>query len=143
MKRLVIIRFGTTQPLPKEFPIIEKLSNLETAIGMSFGQMGVLSIIETQASADEVVAEFKRVAAETDDTLPVIVFELGSPSAAFDLDAIPNFSKVLADLGVKETQPLNSCTLSLDELLDLVASKGLDNLTQEEYSRLKKLTEEF
>jgi hypothetical protein len=32
------------------------------------------------------------------------------------------------------------CTLSLDELLDLVKAKGVNNLTEEEMKRLKELT---
>lgn len=143
MRKIVIIRFGVEQPLPKEMPIIEKFADMATATGAPFGSMGVISLIETNAMPNEIATEFKRVADETGDVLPVIVFELGE-SATIEMSAIPGLMEWINEFHAKsETPATKGCTLSLDELLDLVQQKGLQNLSTEEVKRLEKLSSEF
>ena len=141
-KEIVIIRFGIPQPLKKEVGIIDELTggNLDGSVCGSFSDMGVLSIINTELSVDEVVQVFRRVAEETGDTLPAIAFELGSTTVAHHFEDMMEFKAL-----VKQFKDLNptvkkGCTLSLDELLDLVNEKGLKNLKTEELTRLKDLT---
>lgn len=141
-KEIVIIRFGIPQPLKKEIGIIDELTggNLDGSVCGSFADMGVLSIINTELSVDEVVQVFRRVAEETGDTLPALAFELGSEAVAHHFEDMLEFKAL-----VKQFRDLNptvkrGCILSLDELLDLVNEKGLKNLKTDELERLKDLT---
>lgn len=141
-KEIVIIRFGVSQPLKKEIGIIDELTggNLDRSVCGSFSDMGVLSIISTEFSIDEVVQVFRRVAEETGDTLPTIAFELGSVHVAHHFEDMLEFKALVKQFKDLNPTAKRGCSLSLDELLDLVNEKGLQNLKTEELERLKELT---
>lgn len=152
MKRTIfVIRFGSSQPLPKEFPIIEQIADgaLEKAIGMPLGQIGVLSIFNTAMPVKEIERLFTQCALDTDDVLPVVVFEAASPEhGAFNLSAFQNFDDTYDEfkkancLEQGEPEPKNRVTLSLDQLLDLVKEKGIVGLTAEEKAQLDRLSQQ-
>lgn len=152
MKRTIfIIRFGSTKPLPKELPIVEQIADgaLEKAMGTSLGQIGVLSIINTAMPVKEIEGLFTQCAIDTDDVLPVLVFEADSPEhCAFNLSAFPNFDAAYAefkkvnDIEQEEPSKKNGITLSLDQLLDLVKEKGIAGLTTEEKAQLDRLSQQ-
>lgn len=152
MKRTVfVIRFGTSMPLPKELPIVEQIADgtLEKAMYMSLGQIGVLNIINTTMSAKEIERLFTQCALDTDDVLPVVVFEADSPEqCAFNLSAFSDFDEAYAGfkkangLEQGEPEPKNRVTLSLDQLLDLVKEKGIAGLSVEEKAQLDRLSQQ-
>lgn len=142
MKRKVFIfRFGTPMPTPKEFGIIDEITgNTRRATGMGT-PFGMLSIVETSLSPAEIVSIFDRVADENGDALPTIVFEESDKvSFNFHPEFFGDFEACNRafdeEFGTSSTQ----CTLSLDELLDLVKSKGLSKFTEAELKRLKELS---
>lgn len=153
MKRTVfVIRFGSHKPLPKEFPIVEQIADgeLEKAMGTSIGQIGVLSIFNTAMPVKEIERLFTQCALDTDDVLPVVVFEADSQEqCAFNLSAFPNFDEAYAEFKKAnsiESEPIpatkNGITLSLDQLLDLVKEKGIAGLTTEEKTQLDRLSQQ-
>lgn len=90
---------------------------------------------------EEVKAEYARVAKETGDSLPVIVFEDGTDAAyCFDPQLFPAFEECRNLYYADPQLSITKCTLSLDELLDLVKAKGVDGLTDAEMTRLKELS---
>ncbi len=142
MKRdLVIIRFGVPTPLKKEIDIVSHLSeqDLEGSVCGSMGDMGLISIIRTRFTEKEVVAAFKKVADETGDTLPTLVFELDSPKVAHFLEDMLEFGKLVDQF--KEYYGTKKCTMSIDELLDRLNQVGIERLTPAELTRLKELTQ--
>lgn len=152
MKRTIfVIRFGSSQLVAKEFPIIEQIADgaLEKAIGMPLGQIGVLSIFMTAMPVKEIERLFTQCAIDTGDVLPVVVFEADSSEhCAFNLSDFPSFDKAYAkfkkanDLEQGEPEPKNRVTLSLDQLLDLVKEKGIVGLTAEEKAQLDRLSQQ-
>jgi hypothetical protein len=139
-KKLFIFRFGSALPLPKEFPLIDVITGgSKRATGCST-PFGVLSIVDTNLSPAEIVQLFEGVAEESGDALPVIVFE-ESEKVAFHFHSFffEQF-KECNDAFDQEFGTTHRCTLSLDELLDLVKKKGLENLTDVELTRLKELS---
>ena len=153
MKRTVfVIRFGTNKPLPKEFPIVEQIVDgaLEKAVGFRLGQIGVLSIFNTAMPVKEIERLFTQCAIDTDDVLPVVVFEANSAEhCAFNLSAFPNFDEAYAEFKKEnslEDEPTTSTnsriTMSLDQLLDLVKQKGVAGLTPEEKALLDELSQQ-
>jgi hypothetical protein len=143
-KKVIIIRFGNQKPLPKEFPIFEEIG-MEYGGGCSFAA-GIISLFMTTKTPDEIVEMYRKVAEETDDQLPVIV-EYFDPIKHASLVESPVFFPELKKMntmfdsayGSAETRT-KECTLSLDELLDLVSAKGIKGLTSDEYKRLQELS---
>lgn len=143
-KKVIILRFGTSMPTQKEFGIIDKITGgtkRATGCGTPFG---VISIVETSMKPKEIVDLFDRVAKEHDDALPTIAFEAdGDTGFNFDPFFFKQFEECNTAFDEAFGTPSRHCTLSLDELLDLVKAKGVVNLTTEELQRLKELTEKF
>ena len=140
-KKLIIFRFGSTMPTQKEqviMGIITGGSNEATGCSTPFG---VLSIANTSMTPAEVTQLFNRVAVETGDALPTIVFEMdGHVGFNFHPEFFDHFAECNQAFDESFGTPINRCVLSLDELLDLVKSKGLDNFTEVELTRLKELS---
>ena len=148
-KNLVIIRFGTNLPLPKEVKLIigELVSpeDQELALGQPLFEYGVVSIIRTRFSPEEVARRFEDIAAETGDHLPVVVLDLDSDGVALRLGDSPGFREMVRTFQEKWNEQLDSSKqtiqLSLDDLLDLVNRKGgVDALSTEERELLEKLS---
>jgi hypothetical protein len=140
-KKLIIFRFGSTMPTQKEFAIMDQVTGgTNEATGCST-PFGVVSIANSSMKPAEVVDLFNRVAEEHGDALPIIVFE-ESETAAFHFHPyfFENFEEINREFDEQFGTPINRCTLSLDELLDLVRAKGLSNLTEVELTRLKELS---
>ena len=140
-KKLIILRFGSAMPTQKGQAIIGLITGgSNEAVGCSTS-FGVLSIVNTSMAPAEVTSLFNRVAVETDDALPTIVFE---PDGKVGFNFHPEFFEHFAQVNQAFDEEFGTvtyrCTLSLDELLDLVKSKGLDNFTEVELKRLKELS---
>lgn len=140
-KKLIIFRFGSALPTQKEHAIMGLITGgTSEATGCST-PFGVLSIVNTSMTPAEVTDLFNRVATETDDALPTIVFEAdGQVGFNFHPEFFEHFAEVNKSFNELIGTPTNKCVLSLDELLDLVKSKGLDNFTEVELTRLKELS---
>ena len=141
-RKLMIIRFGSSVPLEKEQPIIRKLTNNGETPAIGCGtDFGVVSLVYTDIDPKKIADLFTEVANETGDFLPVMVIDLES-NAGINLvgpwftninEAFKCFEEALASLKME-------CTLSLDELLDIVHQRGVAGLTEVELKRLKELS---
>ena len=151
-KHIVIIRFGSPVPLPKEIKFMcEELiaeEDREKAVGLPFHDMGIASIICTEMDPVTIARKFKELADRNEDVLPVVVFELDDPRVGINLVDVPNWNETVETYrnraGVERVEPaVITATLSLDELLDLVNRKGgIAKLSPDELSRLKELSQE-
>lgn len=143
MKRLIVtLRLGTPIPLPKELPLIRKIldGEMEMGVGSPLSDVGVISILYTNWTPKEIETGFKELAEETNDTLPIIAFELGEERIGFDLQ-ISAFHSMTKELQARIAARPTIEYLTLDQLLDLVKERGgVANLSAEELSRLHKLS---
>ena len=140
MKKLFLIRFGISTPTPGDLLVVDRLGCRETSAGAG-SPFGVISIFGTDKSPAEVMQTFKEVAEEVGDHLPVIVWEEGDQVAAnLDPAFFEHFGPMNAEWDREYATAKTKCTLSLDELLDMVKAKGLQNFTAEELQRLKELS---
>ena len=141
-KLIVVIRVGTPAPLPKEFPLLDKLldGDLSVGVGMPFAGCGFLSILHTRFTPKEIEQEFKALAEETEDVLPIIAFELGDENVVFDAP-IPGLDSAIAELKRRVANQRQVIQMNLDDLLDLANRKGgIDQLSTEEKELLDKLS---
>lgn len=140
-KKVIILRFGSATPLKKEFGIMSTLTEgSKECVGCSTA-IGVISIVNTQFTPTQITELFRSVAEETDDTLPVIAW-YADGDASFDLtsDLFENFKECNEAFDAAFGNMRQECTMNLDELLDLVNSKGLQKFTDAELKRLKELS---
>ena len=141
-RKLIIFRFGSAMPTQKEFAIMAQITGgTSRATGCST-RFGVLSIVETNMTPTDIVQLFDRVAKESSDSLPTIVLDAESPAAAFNFDPefFEHFEECSREFDLAFGQATHKCTLSMDELLDLVHKKGVEGLTEAEPIRLKELS---
>jgi hypothetical protein len=140
-KKVIILRFGSVIPLKKEFAIMSTLTEGSgECVGCSTN-IGVISIVNTQFTPKQITELFRNVAEETEDTLPVIAW-YDDGDAGFDLtsELFENFKECNDTFDREFGKDLNGCSMTLDELLDLVNTKGLPQFTEEELKRLKELS---
>lgn len=140
-KKLIIFRFGSAMPTQKEYVIMDQITGgTREATGCST-PFGVLSIANSSMTPAEVTELFNIVAAENEDALPTIVFEADGPVGFnFHPEFFEHFTQCNEEFDKEFGKPITKCTLSLDELLDIVSKKGLPNLTEAELKRLKELS---
>ena len=146
-KKIVVFRFGSPTPTMSDgIAVIDKLGADPTA-GEILGcpiPGGMATIIRTDKSVAEVVQAFKEAEVENDDTLPVIVLDesaLGGLSLeTMGFEMFVGMMKAYEREYGQAEEPGKQCTMSLDELLDLVNQVGVDGLNEEQLSRLNELS---
>jgi hypothetical protein len=141
MKKVFLIRFGMPIPTQGDQQAIERIGCRETSVGAG-SPFGVISIIGTDKSPAQIVQIFKEVEAEMEDQLPIIVWVEGDQASAnLSEGFFEHFKPMSAEWDREFGNVKKKCTMSLDELLDLVQAKGLQNFTAEELQRLKDLSQ--
>lgn len=149
-KNLVMIRFGSPTPLPKEVKLVaEKViapEDSELAMGMPFHDMGTISIFHTALTAKELTRLMEQLAIDTGDVLPCVVLDLDSrEECGMHLADVNGFSAMVSAFveKLRANQPAPAQVgMSLDELLDLANRKGgINRLNADELQLLKKLSE--
>ena len=150
MKEILILRLGKHHPLPKEIPLIRAICgpNLAFAQGLPIPGIGVITLLMSDWSLQEIAQAYRKLAEETDDQLPVVVLDLAE--GGHSLDDFPNFEEALRSMREeakekpktrsKPKKEVTRCELSLDELLDVVSSKGVRGLSKQQRERLKELS---
>lgn len=139
-KKLIIFRFGSEKPTRKEWDIIRTITD-GTNRAVGFGTMfGVGSIVETDYTPKQITSLFTRVANDTGDSLPVVVWDpAGDTGFNLQKDFFPTFAQ--ADIDFNTMYGDTPCTLSLDQLLELISDRGgVNQLTTEELTRLQQLS---
>ncbi len=155
MNGYIIFRIGIPHPTREEVELIMRISDGNPAGAPIFpgeeGMSGVMSVIKSNLTAEEISQEFQKISTgldyngEDSNVMPVMVFKTDSSSFSYnkDMNSFLDWGPVFKDmLGVQAAGEPQECRLGLDELLDLVKVKGgFNNLTTEEQSRLKKLSQ--
>lgn len=140
-KKIVIFRFGSVQPTRKEYAIIGTITGgTRRAVGCST-PFGVISIVETELTPTQITELYIDVANESEDSLPVIVWDAsGDTGVNLCPQMFEHFEQINSDFDEMFGDARTECTLSLDELLDLIQVKTLAKLTEAELKRLKELS---
>jgi len=155
MNNYIIFRIGIPVPTQAETELVMRISDGNPTGGPIFpgdeGMSGVISVIKSSLTAEEISQEFQKISTgpdyrgEDSNIMPVLVFKVDPSNFSYseDLDSFLGWGKVFKNaIGVKPTGAVTECRLDLDELLDMVKAKGgFNNLTTEEQSRLKKLSQ--
>ncbi len=139
-RAVVILRLGQPEPCGGDFEVMKKLSDgdLKQILGCSV-PFGVMSILNTDKSNEDIVELFKGVEAD-DDNYPVLVWDLDSPDFCIYLAGLqPRFNELkkayyetLGDLRKKEP-----VLKTIDEVLDKINKDGIDSLSESELALLK------
>ena len=155
MNSYIIFRIGIPHPTREEVELIMRISDGNPAGAPIFpsdeGMSGVMSVIKSKLTAEEISQEFQKISTGLDykgddsNVMPVMVFKADQSNFSYnqDMNTFLGWGDSFRDmLGVQVAGSPQECRLGLDELLDLVKQKGgFNNLTTEEQSRLKKLSQ--
>jgi hypothetical protein len=141
---MFVLRLGKNQPVKGDLIAMEKIREDLNIMGCPV-DFGILNILMTDLSAEEIRDLFKEAADEMGDTLPVVVWRADQPEFnAFDLDQ-PHVNEMIQFF--EEANGLailkgskSTCYLSLDDLLDKISRAGFNSLTSEEVALLKSLS---
>lgn len=140
---IFILRLGVPVPTVGDMAAVKEIREDLNIMGTGT-PVGVLSLLMTDKTPEEIKNIFAAAAEETEDTLPVVIFRADAPDAVtIDLglenvaDMIETFEQVNGIKLFTEGKP--QCTLTLDELLDKISRTGMDSLTEAEVVRLKSL----
>jgi len=143
----VIIRFGDQEASEVDIAAIHAIcdSKLDGQMGMPL-PIGILSLIHTDHTSEQIEEVFNILMKETDSILPYMIFKLYDSSVKFDFcvgritDKISfnEMKKAFEEFhGVGEAKKV----WYLDDLLDRIKEVGVKGLSNEEHSALKKLSE--
>lgn len=144
-KKIVVFRFGSHTPTKSDaIAVIEKLG-ADVEAGELLGcpmPGGMATIIHTDKSVADVVQAFKEAEIENEDTLPIIVLDEGSlEGLSLETMGFEAFAGMMKAYDKEYGKPDGlRCTLSLDELLDIVNQVGINGLDQAQLTRLKELS---
>lgn len=133
--KIVFIRLGMG-PDPRVSKVLmeEIISNGAEAKVMPLPGM-IISVFESEFMPSDIRERFFKDPELTD--VPFIVFE----ATNFDVNFPIRFRQSVFGIGVKEEKPqVEACDLTLDDLLDLVSTVGVNNLTPAQRQRLNDLT---
>lgn len=140
-KKVIVIRFGSSAATKADLEAVSKITNGSLDAAACPSPFGLISIFFTDLSPAEITDIYTKTAAEMGDTLPTITFESDGPVGYhFDPAFFDHFEGCNQAFDERFGTSSNECTLTLDELLDMVKAKGLSNFTEEELKRLKELS---
>lgn len=142
--KILIIRYGEPQPLPKEVELMHKIGDSTTHLSMfiPLGRVGLISFVYTDWEPARIAQEFNQLGKLTDDTLPVVVGEIDK--LGIHLEDLPGFNECLGEFikSVEDFIPSqNEVDLNVDQILDLANEVGgFENLSEESKILIKKFT---
>jgi hypothetical protein len=150
-KRIAVLRLGDERPMEADVQSILTITEGSgRAVGMPIPRSGVLHIFYTELSQEEVKDIFVTVFENAEIPHPIFVFDFDTESnvrnwvsddslATFEKDVVGYFDAM--ETSTPEPAPArNTVSLSLDELLDRVSSKGIASLSADELAQLEKLS---
>jgi hypothetical protein len=140
-RAVVILRLGNTQPCEGDFKVMQQLSDgdLKDILGASL-PMGVISILNTDRSNQEIIDLYKGVESEN-DIYPVMVWDLESVYFNIYLSELEPIWEGINEAyeNTLAKQRIRGPILkSIDEVLDKITREGMGSLSEQELALLKK-----
>ena len=146
-KKIAVFRFGSLRPTQADWIAVAVKLGLDLEAGEVLGcpmPGGMVSLIHTDKTVAEVKQAFVEAAEEIEDTLPIIVLDEAGLEGTHLVDmGFEDFAKMngVFDLEHGKAEEGKSCTMSLDELLDLVNQVGVAGLDAAQIKRLHELSQ--
>jgi hypothetical protein len=143
-RKIVIVRYGAPQPLIKESELINKITGdaYHLSLFVPLGRVGVISLVYSDLSTSEIADKFKKLAAATSDTLPVMVGEMDH--LGMHLTDLPGFDahiNAFNESVEKFESSQNQVEIPVDTILDIANEVGgFENLSEESKLLIKKFT---
>lgn len=146
-KPMFILRFGAERLIDLDREALGHLQDETEDIAGCILPIGILTIIMTDQSPTQLKDLYVNAAKELNDHAPVVAWDPASNDAAFDLRDFKQVKELLAEVEshhdvtlTPEKNNIETCTMSLDELIDKVGRTGRESLSSIEFARLEKLS---
>jgi hypothetical protein len=130
MKKIVIIRFGSSAPMPQVSAALKRhIADPQTAIAMPVPG-GVVSIFDTESSESEVAADVKAAGAL------FFIFPFDRASMNLPAEVMQGIDRLY---GTSAPTPIAArpAPLTIDQVLEKIADSGMESLTPEEIAILE------
>ena len=154
-RSIAILRFGPSKPIWREAQFISQLSsgNAYSAMGVPFGDIGLISFLSTDLSKKEVYRRYREFFSDTEGCMSLIIMDLdGKGAALLQVDHVTVVAETLRKFRfltlINSMQNVQSASemeqeYTVDELLDLISERGLKSLTEKERIRLDILSRDM
>lgn len=138
--KIAILRLGTETPLHGDTLMLEGLISPTNMIGGPI-QGGIITLIYTDASKEDIIARAKAAEEALNDCLPVFIWDIEKDENVFTNFGSLNLMQILIRdlnqmIGSTERVTVN---MTIDDVLDKINQSGIDSLTEVEMSLLKDL----
>ena len=144
---MFILRFGAERLIDLDKLALGNLQEELEDIAGCILPIGILTIIVTDQSPTQLKDLYVNAAKELNDHAPVVVWDPASDDASFDLRDFKQVKELIAEVErhhditlLPEKNNIETCTMSLDELIDKVGRTGRDSLSAIEFARLELLS---
>jgi hypothetical protein len=130
MKKLVIIRFGSSAPMPQVSAALKRhITDPQTAIAMPVPG-GVVSIFDTESSESEVAEDVKAAGAL------FFIFPFNRAAMHLPAEVMQGIDRLY---GTSAPTPVATrpAPLTIDQVLEKIADSGMESLTPEEIAILE------
>ena len=140
-RAVVILRLGNNHPCEGDFRVMQQLSDedLKDILGASL-PMGVISILNTDRSNEEIIDLFKGVESEN-DIYPVMVWDLESVDFSMylsEMEPIWEGLKEAYENTLAKQRITGPILKTIDEVLDKISREGMGSLSEQELALLKR-----
>lgn len=146
-KPIFILRFGVERLIDLDKLALGHLQDELEDIAGCVLPFGILTLILTDQTITQLKDLYLDAADELEDHAPVLVWDPNSDRIIMDLRDFPQVRQMIAEFekhhGLTlspEKNNIDSCSLSLDELIDKVGRTGRGSLTPIEFARLEMLS---
>tara|TARA_Y100000385_G_C12665893_1_gene455811 strand:- start:95 stop:523 length:429 start_codon:yes stop_codon:yes gene_type:complete len=138
--KIAILRLGTDIPISGDSLMLEGLISSGNMIGGPI-EGGIITLIYTDASKEDIITRAKDAEIALDDCLPVFVWDIEKDENIFtNIGSIPFIQGMIKEfnkmIGRTERVTIN---MTIDDVLDKINQNGLDSLSEVELSLLKDL----
>ena len=136
MNHLVIARFGNTNLTGPEIRLLSRIGT-EKSLCCRLGTIGMVSIIQTNLTSQEVSQLYQEMAKTNNDSYPVIIGRLGETIFDFGQN-VPAYYEMIDQFKLSIGESPTICTI--DQLLDKIGQVGYDALSDYEKNLLDDLS---
>lgn len=146
-KPIFILRFGVERLIDLDKLALGHLQEELEDIAGCVLPFGILTLMMTDHTVAQLKDLYVNAADELADHAPIVAWDPASDRVVMDLRDFPQVKDMVAAFEshhkvniFPDRNNIESCTMSLDELIDKVGRTGRDSLTPIEFARLEMLS---
>lgn len=135
-KTIFILRLGVPELVKADALLLKPILDDNDIILGTALPFGIINMVTTSLSVEDLIKLTAQVESESDDNLPVVIWERGK-GAGMNLDNFENIAEMIQEFDEKTAPKKVYIRMSIDDVLDKISKSGMDSLSETELSLLK------